>query len=223
MGLDDPYAVIARLLRTRRVNGILDAGASNGRVARRLLRSFPQALAYAFEPNPAYRPILDRAAKSEPRLRPQFSALSDTEGKVELKITRSAGSSSVFAPAVHLRRFDPEGSQVASTELVPAVTIDDWAKRHGNPLIEVLKLDIQGAELRALRGGKRLLARSALLVYTEVLFNPLYEGGALYSDVDLELRRSGFVVYDVYRPRYAENRLLLWANAIFVHAERLGL
>lgn len=223
MGLDDPYAVMAWLLRARRVNGILDAGASNGRVARRLLRSFPQALAYAFEPNPAYRAILDRAAKSEPRLRPQFLALSDTEGKVELKITRSAGSSSVFAPTVRLRRFDPEGSQVANTKLVPAVTLDSWAERQGNPLIEVLKLDIQGAELRALRGGKQLLARSVLLVYTEVLFNPLYEGGALYSDLDLELRRSGFVIYDVYKPHYSENRLLLWANAIFVHAERLGL
>ncbi len=52
MALDDPYYVIRDLLKDQKVTGILDAGASNGRVARKLLRLFPDAKAYAFEQNP---------------------------------------------------------------------------------------------------------------------------------------------------------------------------
>jgi hypothetical protein len=60
-------------------------------------------------------------------------------------------------------------------------------------------------------------------VYTEICFNAIYDDGGLYSEIDLFLREHGFGLYDIYKPRYGPNGLLLWANAIFVHAERLGV
>ena len=58
---------------------------------------------------------------------------------------------------------------------------------------------------------------------SEISFNPLYEGGAVYSEIDLFLRDYGFGLYDMYKPKYNQRGLIMWANAIFVNAERLGL
>ncbi len=60
-------------------------------------------------------------------------------------------------------------------------------------------------------------------VYAEIFFYPLYEGGALYSEIDLFLRGNGFGLYDMYKPKYGPNGLVMWANAIFVNLQRLGL
>jgi hypothetical protein len=58
--------------------------------------------------------------------------------------------------------------------------------------LDFLKIDVQGSELAVFRHGSRRLAE-AVAVQTEVSFLPLYEQQPLFSDVDLELRRLGFV------------------------------
>jgi FkbM family methyltransferase len=221
VSLDDPYAAIARLLEGHSVTGILDAGASNGRITKKLLTLFPHARAYAFEPNPSYRDALERDARADGRIRPQFLALADTEGTADLHITQSPGTTSLFVPNALLRTTYPAGSTVQQTVRVETVTIDGWSERHGHPELHLMKFDIQGGELRALIGGTKTLERSTLLLYTEILLNPLYEGGALFAELDLFLRKTGFVLHNIYKPRCDPQGRLLWGNAIYVHAERL--
>lgn len=221
--LDDPYEVMARLLRKHQVTGIIDAGASNGHISKRLLRFFPKTHVYAFEPNPLYTEILQQYANEDSRFHPQFYALSDQGGIVELQVTDSPGNTSLFRPGNRLKEIDPQGASIKSVEKVEAVTIDGWARCNNDPAIQLMKFDIQGGELSAFRGAAHTLSSSTLLVYMEILFNPLYDEGAIYSQIDLCLREYGFVLYDIFKPKYGSNGLLAWANAIFVHAERLGI
>jgi len=221
ISMDDPYEVMKRLLSRHAVTKILDAGASNGRISLRLLRLFPAATAYAFEPNPFYREILTRKADADPRFKPQFLALSDREGSVTLHIAESPGISSFFTPSQSLKTLYPEDAAIRESVQVEAVTIDDWASRSGVHAIEMMKFDIQGAELMALHGAKRMIESGTLVIYIELLFNPLYEGSALYSEIDLFLRETGFVLFDLYKPRYDRQGKLLWANALFLHSARL--
>jgi FkbM family methyltransferase len=223
MSFDDPYEVMPRLLKGRQMTGILDAGASNGRISKRLLRKFPSAQAYAFEPNPLYAETLEQFAKEESRFHPQFLALSDREGDAALHITESPGSTSLLTPGRRLKEIAPDGAEVKSDENVELVTIDNWARRNGDLSIELMKFDIQGGELKALQGAARMLENSTLLVYAEISFNPLYEGGAMYSEIDLFLRGYGFGLYDMYKPKYDQKGMIMWANAIFLNAERLDL
>jgi FkbM family methyltransferase len=220
---DDPYEVMKRLLSRHSVTGILDAGASNGRVSLRLLRLFPDATAYAFEPNPFYKDILAKKADTDPRLRPQLVALSDREGSVPLNIAKSPGISSFFTPSQSLKTLYPEDSTIRDTVQVEAVTVDEWAFGSGVKSIELMKFDIQGAELMALRGAEKMIETATLAIYTELLFNTLYEGSALYSEIDLFLRKAGFALFDFYKPRYDRQGRLLWANALFLHSSRVGM
>ncbi len=217
---DEPYDLMRKLLRGFTVTGILDAGASNGHLSERMLRKFPAAHAYAFEPNPIYREPLEAYARREPRFHPQFAALSDHEGVADLNVTESAGNSSFLSPAEQLSQIDPVGSRVKRRVTVPLVTIDQWVRANGNPGIQVMKFDIQGYERVALEGAVHTLQRSTLIVYTEVWFNPVYEGSALFSDIDGVLRQQGFFLYDIFKPRYNPDGSIQWADVMFVHAAR---
>ncbi|MFG0250393.1 MAG: hypothetical protein ACF8OB_16025, partial [Phycisphaeraceae bacterium JB051] len=57
--LDDPYRTISKLLDGQDITGIVDAGASDGRVSERFAKRFPKADIYQFEPNPIYRETLE--------------------------------------------------------------------------------------------------------------------------------------------------------------------
>ncbi|MBN2131857.1 MAG: FkbM family methyltransferase [Sedimentisphaerales bacterium] len=221
VSLDDPFAVMPRLLGHCEITGILDAGASNGRISKRLLRRFPGAQAFAFEPNPLYAQSLKQYAETEPRFHPCFVALSDEKGHALLNVTNSVGSTSLLTPGRRMQELLAEGVSVSHREDVELTTIDEWAGSNGDPAIQLMKFDIQGAELKALKGAVQMLQTSALLVYTEIWFNSGYEGGALYGEVDAFLNQHGFVLYDFYKPKYDAHGLLTWANAIFLHAERV--
>lgn len=221
ISLNDPYEIIERLLRGKTVGGIIDAGASNGHISSRLLQRFPQSKVYAFEPNPLYRGQLSEYAKAEPRFFPQFLAISDSEGVENLHITESPGNTSLCKPTDELKKIDPAGSPVKVVERVETVTIDGWAARNGDIPIGLMKFDIQGGELKAMRGGRNVLTHSTLLVYTEVWYNSIYEGGALFSEIDLLLRECGFVLYDVFKPRYNLQKQLMWGNALYLKPDLL--
>lgn len=112
---DNPYRAIGRLLPRHRVHGILDAGASHGRVAYRLLRLFPEATVHAFEPQPAYSGVLTKRAQQDARFRPEFIALGDQETTLDLRITHSPGTTSLFPPSRLLRDAYPSATQIEKT------------------------------------------------------------------------------------------------------------
>ncbi len=223
VSLDEPYAVMARLLKRSAVTGILDAGASNGHISERLLNWFPQATAYAFEPNPLYVQTLQDLARRDPRIRPQFAALSDRVGRDHLNITESAGATSLLKPGERFKDMVPVGAAIKSVSEVEVVTLDDWAARNGNPSVELMKFDIQGAELKALRGAERMLRESTLLVFAEIWFNGVYEGCPLYGEIDAFLRAQGFALYDMYKPKYDPHGLLVSTDAIFLKSAKVPL
>ena len=221
--LNDPYVIIEDLLKDTEVTGMLDAGASNGRISRRLLKTFTKANTYAFEPNPLYKKTLETFAQEDSRFHPQYLALSDYEGRSELLITKSPGNTSLFSPGDRLKEIDPDGSTIKQKQNVDVVTIDQWAKRNNNVTIQLMKFDIQGAELQALHGAIEVLQKSTYTVYAEVVFNSLYKGGALYSEIDLFFRKQGFILYDFYKPKYSQTGLIMWANALYVDPGKIKI
>lgn len=94
--------------------------------------------------------------------------------------------------------------------------------------IDLIKIDVQGAELAVFEGaGERL--DQALVIWTEVEFIPLYEDQPLFRDVDRFLSERGFLLHSFdgiasrrfkpfvaaggQRPRRSQ---AIWADAIYV-------
>jgi FkbM family methyltransferase len=86
-------------------------------------------------------------------------------------VAENAGSSVTFAiSARHFSSGIASGAipEVRGTETVPTTTLDDVVFEHEaetGPVI--VKLDVEGAEIEALRGGRRLLERDALVLFED--------------------------------------------------------
>lgn len=76
------------------------------------------------------------------------------------------------------------------------IPLDWWADGHGIASVDLLKLNIQGAELDALRGGEKLLS-TASAVFLEVSFVESYIGRPMFADVDTYMRAAGFEFFDL--------------------------
>jgi FkbM family methyltransferase len=94
--------------------------------------------------------------------------------------------------------------------------------------VDMVKIDVQGAELAVFKGAERVLSK-ALFVHAEVEFVELYEGQPLFAEIDQFLRASGFQFHTFegfgqrsFKPLVvAQNqnrglRQLLWSDAIYV-------
>lgn len=102
----------------------------------------------------------------------------------------SDGSSSVRPPKTHLASHPDVLFDTVAT--VQCVRLDDWSRDHGvQP--DLLWLDLQGAELDALRGGETVLEH-VRLIHAEVSMMEEYEGCALYPEVRSWLAQRGFDV-----------------------------
>jgi FkbM family methyltransferase len=139
----------------------------------------------AFEPNPEERARL--APSTTRRVLPH--AIGEG-GPVTLHLTSHPGFASTLEPdpalAEHIHSFAALMA-VTATQPVQTVRLDDLADL---PRIDWLKIDIQGGELAAFRGGRDKLSRS-LCVQTEVAFVPIYRDQPLFADQDAALQALG--------------------------------
>lgn len=137
-------------------------------------------------------------------------------------------TSSLYEPNTPLlRRFQnlEELTRVVGTSRVQTRRLDDIPEIGS---IDFLKMDVQGAELDVLRGGRRALA-SAVTIHLEVEFAPMYKDQPLFGDVDADLREHGFALHSflglsgrTFKPLVntrepnAPIRQHLWSDAVYV-------
>lgn len=123
-------------------------------------------------------------------------ALSDRAGTHTLHITQEPAASSLLEPdpGVLRSRRGMKAMRPARTTQIETETLAGWAGRSGVDRLDVLKLDVQGAELAVLRGAGALLDGVRALDL-EVEFNPIYSGQPLFSEIDAFLREQGFVLW----------------------------
>lgn len=178
-----------------------------------------------FEPNPAALALLE--ARRGPHERYLSLALGDG-GRHRLHICQAPGMTSLLEPdpeILALFHGFPDWGRVLAVEEVDTVRLDEVPETAG---ADLLKLDIQGAELMVLRHATARLAE-AVVVQAEVEFLSLYRGQPLFSEVELFLRGQGYrlhrffpAVSRAFSPvlvdgnPYAGLSQLVWADAVFV-------
>jgi hypothetical protein len=81
-------------------------------------------------------------------------------------------------------------------------------------------MDIQGGELMALNGaGEKLAKHDISLIFTEVLFGPLYEGQGEFHQICQQLSELDHGLFDLYNIVHFENGQIGWGNAIFLSSQ----
>jgi FkbM family methyltransferase len=134
---------------------VLDVGAHHGFYAMLASRRVgPSGQVIAFEPSSRERKRLMTHLRLNrcTNVRVESFALTDKEGKAPLFVVEgtATGCNSLRPPAV---------AEPTTTEWVQTVRLDDYLRTHGTSRVDLVKVDVEGGELAALRGAAELLGR----------------------------------------------------------------
>ena len=173
---------------------ILEAGAFDGRDTKRFAQLWREGVVYAFEPMPSLAAkARDTTADLANVVLVEAALGVDNSGSVDLftfaEDEVEHGSSSILKPGDHLE-VAPE-IQFHRKLTVRSITLDEWFLSTNLPAIDLMWLDLQGAELKVLERGMIALSKTDV-IHIEVSRRPLYEGGATFRQLNTFLRQNGF-------------------------------
>jgi FkbM family methyltransferase len=175
---------------------VVDIGANRGQFALVARHCFPNSTILSFEPLGAPGDKYLTLFGNDRHVRLHKAAIGPDEGQATLHVSRRDDSSSLLAIMPLQVTLFP-GTDEASTQRVAVAPLDKFLGADEIEQPALLKLDVQGYELQALRGCERLLARFTH-VYVECSFVELYCGQALADTVIDWLRLRGFRLLGVY-------------------------
>jgi FkbM family methyltransferase len=141
----------------------LDLGANIGIYSFTARSAFPAVTVYAFEPHPKNAECFALTTKLNgwKSVHLENKALGDAEGEINLYLDETdAGGHSIYLDNL-------QNNQAPTGVLrVPVTTLDSWAGRKALTRLDVIKVDVKGAEGAVVRGGLRTLEnfRPSLLV-----------------------------------------------------------
>ncbi|MDH6106152.1 FkbM family methyltransferase [Anabaenopsis tanganyikae CS-531] len=177
---------------------ILDVGANRGGFAGNILLHAPLATVHCFEPNQElYLDLKNKATLfgrnlGKPRCHVVGVGVGENNEKREFTVSKFHASSS-FLPTAEATKKG--WSYIDFSEhkkyYVDIIRLDSYLDEHDIKDVKLLKLDIQGFELYALRGcGERI--KDVEYIVSEIQFIPLYEGAPIWTEIVDYLRLFDF-------------------------------
>lgn len=168
----------------RQYRGICDAGAAVGLFSIAAAVHFPTAHIYAFEPSRRQRIMLRRNLRLNElvrRVEVVPVGLWRSDGVLDF---RTIGAMSALRLATDL--------PLDFKEHVPVISLDEWTRRRGVAGIDLIKMDIEGAELEALYGAREVLRRDRPDLLIQAYH--LREGTRTFERCAAQLRSLGYEV-----------------------------
>lgn len=195
---------------------IFDVGANAGYTSLKYRKLFPDATIHAFEPFPGSFDKLKQRFAEDPQVRCVPKAMTSSSGVAALHVNSMDVTNALSPILDDAIGYLPENFLRAGIVSVETTTLDDYAKAEGIERVSVLKMDTQGSELDILKGGSELLAAARIgLIYTELIFVPVYEKQAAFHEIAGYLAGFGYDLFDFFGFTYDPSGQLKWGDAIF--------
>jgi len=199
----------------RNATVIFDIGANRGEVTLKYKSLFSSAAIYAFEPFSGSFGILQSRIQGLHNIHTFQKAISDSNGTFTFYVNKNIDTNSLLKSQKMGLNSDSEVRNISSIQ-VETITIDEFCVTNNIKEIDILKLDIQGGELAALKGAEKLLALKKIhLIYTEAYFKQQYEQQPLFFEIATFLQEHNYYLQDLYNPIYGKGSIA-WCDAIFL-------
>jgi FkbM family methyltransferase len=198
---------------------IFDVGANVGWYAIQLARTIGQsARVFCFEPVPSTHQRLVRNV--------QINGLESQIRILDFGLSENAETTAFFLPgtsgsvAASARNLHPE-EQVAQID-VRLEVLDDFVAREQIARIDLIKCDVEGAEIHVLRGAAKIIERDKPIIFLEMLRKWAFQFDYHPNDIIQLLGQSGYRCWavggDSLREIDAVDESTSETNYVFLHA-----
>lgn len=189
-----------------RYGTVIDVGCADGHYFMSQMNFFPGAASLNIDANRLYEPSL-RDIKEVLGGDYRICAVSDQAGEMEL----------VESVHPYWSSLRPEGDEywsrvnnlVAQKTKVPVATLDTIVAETGLPGPYLLKLDVQGSELAALKGAKKVLSETHVVIVESDI--------ADFQSINSAVVDAGFFLYDLMAISRAPDGTLGWFYPIYLN------
>lgn len=199
-----------RLANLRRLGlscrSIVDVGAYEGDWTLLALGTFPESTVLMVEAQESKRHVLD-------------TVRSKHAGRVDFEIAlvgKSPGSVIFYEMETGSSVYGELSDTPRSESLRNVQTLDHILGSKGFTDVDLLKLDVQGAELDVLQGAASTLTSNPVILL-EVAINPYNRGAPLLADVIVAMGEIGYRMYDLFElKREWKTGFVSQIDAIFI-------
>ena len=213
----DAFLEQQRLLAGSEPLTIIDAGAHRGESAMMYRGLFPTAAIYSFEPFPESFAAYKKQTAGLTNVQVFNVALSDRAGEAEFNSNQYTATNSLLNTAPEVESVWPGGPTDTKEKIrVQTTTLDRFCQEHSIEAIDLLKLDVQGAEPLVLKGGEHLIRSGKVrLVYTEIMTLPSYTGQLELHEFLRMMQDYGFELFNFFNLNTTPSGQLRQIDAIF--------
>jgi hypothetical protein len=125
-------------------------------------------------------------------------ALSDKNGSIRLHVYDDALSSFNSQAARPLKNYGLDFEPVGVEE-TPATTVDDYCESNRIEQIDLLKIDVEGAEFQVLQGARRMLQSKRVRCLTFEFGQTTFDMGNRPEQIEIFLKEMNYKIRNVVK------------------------
>lgn len=199
---------------------IFDVGAYNGSISLKYNKLFPNSTIYSFEPFPESFESLKQTALQYKNIKPYNKGIGEYVGISKFHSNNYAPTNSILATHEEGDSNWGDKDLLGTKDVldIPLTTLDQVAKEENIKKIDILKLDVQGAEHKVMAGAQKLIEQKKIrLIYTEIITIPTYQNQKELDEYLKMFREYGFELFTIYNSGHTKDGRLQFIDAIFVN------
>ena len=187
---------IFKFFKKKKLKIIFDVGSYKGEFVDTFVDEYKNSKFYLFEPMQESFFYLKNKFKNKKNICIINRGVSDKNMVLELNVNVTSNASTFSelnnnAFFCKLRKFLlGEKKLVIKKEICKLISLDEFVKKNNVKYIDLLKIDVEGFELKALKGAKNILKKTEYILI-EITFSNIFKNYD-YKKIDNFLKQIGF-------------------------------
>ena len=193
---------------------VVDVGANTGLWSRHFLNCVKPLKLISFEPIPQVFAQLKELLNPFPFAEARCIAAGNLQGRRTFFVTKDTTGASLLPPSSEMNNLVIGNWDVEEEINCEADTLDHQLK--DLPRVDLLKIDVRGAEVEVLEGAATILQKTHFLLI-EFNYMNQYDGGSVFTSLhEYITQKTGFQLHNISQPLIIESRAI-YSDALYIN------
>lgn len=207
---------IASHLSNKNPISIIDIGANKGGFIKDLSKWYTFKKVILIEPIPEIAKQLSQDFPNYTIFPNVITNISNQE--IEFNINGFSETSSIFDIKSEMQELSRINTERLQKIKIPSKTLDEIYLESALNQVDLLKIDVQGAEHLVIAGGKEALQKTKY-IWIELSFKSMYENTSTFQEIYELLEKEHFILLEISPGFKAPNKELMQADALFCNTK----